>query len=559
MAAAAEEPSSETDKNYIDNIDEIISDIDNNISKSSDKYKEWLNDIERYMYGSNNYLLYNNNNSRNITRKKRLSNAMATAFQMLKESNVHNALSENAKLYHHKIIDHFEIKLLTALFTKGNIYTAVSKYGTGNQIDNLFGLLRLYYIGVNTYLKDLWTPIMKSDYNPYSKYVHSGGNIYVLLASVLHCMCYNINTSTVVNNIIIYVKRRFNKQYGLFIEELRDNYDIYKPILSMISDVDMIFMTKEYDIVNFNINTLTKNLNTKTYKKELKEMKAAAEKCASNANKCVYENAVRSRKRMYSNMVSRSYNQARYHVNNYNYKLTKSNEANSKYTGTYAHKLNQLSHNILCKLLTDNKYNRLFPFKTEKVKNVENVGKVENVKKVKRTTPISIYTMSSKLLKSPTVEKINNGDRYSITSSVIPELNIYINRIKQQYKKNYRKHGKKIYGECLDLVIGSIESDIYSVKHKCYDIHGTFTLEVLKHELDDIKSKTTGVNTQKPKQPFDIDKDTKRDKRLIFLNWMIESEYKEIYEIILKECYIEIMPSILTSSSKTEGGTRKNR
>ena len=186
--------------------------------------------------------------------------------------------------------------------------------------------------------------------------------------------------------------------------------------------------------------------------------------------------------------------------------------AYNKYKMMSIYRLNKLSATILSELLQDINYDILFPFKSG---------------------DYSVVNVHSDVIGKKPIT-IPNGKGYRITNSAIYDLNIYLNRIKQKYKKN------KEFGECIDLVIGStIKNEVYNHKHSqyLYSDGGGFTLQELYDELVHIKEHS------------ETDKGVKRQIRMDFLRHMLESPHKDIYEIILKACYDEIMPPIDTSPS----------
>jgi hypothetical protein len=255
-------------------------------------------------------------------------------------------------------------------------------------------------------------------------------------------------------------------------------------------------MSEYSKLVNFDIDTITKGIISKKNITTLKSNEKRSLKASSTEiNTSLYKDLGVS----YGLMANRFRN------NRIN-----AERAYSNYKRTSLYRLNKLSTNILSDLLQDTKYNLLFPFKK---------GKDSNV---------NIYNDSHK----DGQITIPNGKEYRITSSKIPDLNIYLNRIKQKYK------GSIEFGECIDLVVGStIKNEIYRKKHEHYIISkkGGFTLQELYDELLYIKEHS------------ETDKGTKRKIRMDFLQHMLESPYKDIYELILKACYEEIMPHIETS------------
>jgi hypothetical protein len=174
------------------------------------------------------------------------------------------------------ILDQYLFKLATSLFTKANITYAVSNYSLEtDNFDYLRNLLALMNDGaliINRILKREWANFVDKPIE-YSCYVHSGGNLILIITGVL-CYLHKcwVNEYEYSDDLLDCLRKDFDEYldytYDAFYEWLDSLFmdkkfcDITTELISQISDLDFIFMTDQDDYVyNIGVNPTTKMIN----------------------------------------------------------------------------------------------------------------------------------------------------------------------------------------------------------------------------------------------------------------------------------------------------------
>jgi len=174
------------------------------------------------------------------------------------------------------ILDQYLYKLVTSLFTKANITFAVSNYSTKtDEFDYLRNLLALMNDGsliINRIMRREWDNFVDKPIE-YSCYVHSGGNLILIITGVL-CYLHKcwVNEYEYSDELLDCLRKDFDEYldytYDAFYEWLDSLFtdkkfcDITTELISQISDLDFIFMTDQDDYVyNIGDNPTTKMIN----------------------------------------------------------------------------------------------------------------------------------------------------------------------------------------------------------------------------------------------------------------------------------------------------------
>ena len=380
-----------------------------------------------------------------------------------------------------RLFNEYRFKIITSYFTKASItyanylfnpytwnrseYELVKEinYGFANYhyLNNLFCILSLANQGINTTLNQQWNSYVEELRCNNSSYIHSGGNIFVLLGGIL-CYIKNremVTSHTKMNNIVEKLYQRIGgENYSGFTQYLNHLFEeedfqySFQVIMSGLSDMDFLFMS---------------------------------------SNEGIFQHRDSS-------------------------------------NDTHASDVNALSASILRTILHDTlegngTYNALFPF-------MEGYSSEHGRCRMFNNSNINHKNM----------DKINaNGFLskyfgYRQTSSYIDNINIYLNRIKQAYLpldeeciNEYELYIKK-YGECIDLVVGSTNNNIFNHKYKLFKEGHIYSIKALFTELEIIRENTLD------------DKSDKRLQRMYFLQKLIESNFYHTFNYLLVLCYEEI-------------------
>jgi hypothetical protein len=184
------------------------------------------------------------------------------------------------------MVQKYEYKMVTELFTKANITDAVLNYGNPQNKDpyqylkNLLGLMRDGSQLIHHLLQENWHLFLAENEMGDTRYVHSGGNLILLLAGVI-CYLYDKRNSpdyvkgTYENNILEDIRKDMDDSltqddaFDDFYDELHRLMqdpkvrELLKGCTSNISDMDFILMTKDDYVENierrelFSINELS--------------------------------------------------------------------------------------------------------------------------------------------------------------------------------------------------------------------------------------------------------------------------------------------------------------
>ena len=380
-----------------------------------------------------------------------------------------------------RLFNEYRFKIITSYFTKASItyanflfnpytwnrstYEFVEdiNYGFVNYhyLNNLFCILSLANQGINTTLNQQWNSYVEELRCNNSSYIHSGGNIFVLLGGIL-CYIKNkemVTSHTKMNNIVQKLYQRIGAEnysgFTQYLNHLFEEEDFqysFQVIMSGLSDMDFLFMS---------------------------------------SNERIFQHSDSS-------------------------------------NDTHASDVNALSASILRTILHDTlegngTYNALFPF-------MEGYTSEQGRCRMFNNSNINHKNM----------DKINaNGFLskyfgYRQTSSYIDNINIYLNRIKQAYLpldeeciNEYELYIKK-YGECIDLVVGSTNNNIFNHKYRLFQEGHIYSIKALFTELEIIRENTLD------------DKSDKRLQRMYFLQKLIESDFYHTFNYLLVLCYEEL-------------------
>jgi len=168
----------------------------------------------------------------------------------------------------HVMIRHYAYKMITALFTRSNITHAVIRYSPEyhehQYLENLLGVMQSASWITNQYLAEDWDTFMEipmedDGYGP--MYVHSGGNMTVIIAGML-CYLHDVWTAPGYQygqydgSLLDVIRKEFDEAlvaehgsvdgfYNWLMAKMRDDemfgYSI-KRNTDKISDLDLIFM-----------------------------------------------------------------------------------------------------------------------------------------------------------------------------------------------------------------------------------------------------------------------------------------------------------------------------
>jgi len=185
----------------------------------------------------------------------------------------------------HEMIRKYAYKMITALFTRSNITYAVLKYdetpSSHQFMENLLGVMRSASQITNQYMREDWNTFLEIPMDR-SMFVHSGGNMTVMIAGML---CYLYDTwnsgyyqpNSYGDTLLEEIRQEFETELvrglgnvdGFYIRltnRIQGDMNFQRSIkvnTEKISDLDLLFMGPDYivnDINNpylFQINELT--------------------------------------------------------------------------------------------------------------------------------------------------------------------------------------------------------------------------------------------------------------------------------------------------------------
>jgi hypothetical protein len=436
-------------------------------------------------------------------------------FQRLQESDIGNAfylllpfIDPSEKLRIMKDLPFTRIKLIlqeylykvaTSLFTKANVTYAVLHYNEyvsappptptpthQNKYEYLINLMNLMSdasISINTILKDKWDEFVQVPISG-SCYVHSGGNLFLLIAGTLCYLHESQHLPDSVSNILENIRQEFHAKIGgekgefyIWLNSLfkeKEFCENVKKITGQISDLDFLFLTLEDRFVSGLTTPDGKIANPIT--KRISDTSAyILRKICTDAHKLVPSpESVRSKK-----LLPFAKNPT---FNDWNiFKMTD---------------FTSISQDI-----------------KDQMKRITDDLEIEYTTERERTTGTKLKAKDK--IKFSTIFK---GYRQSL--SFIPKLPIYLNRIKQGYpfypslheatmntevstkEEIFEFAGK--YGECLDLSIGDISNKTFNHKQENYKKKNYYSIENLVFELEGILAKAADDKSEKRQCRFDF-------------------------------------------------------
>jgi len=167
----------------------------------------------------------------------------------------------------HDMIKQYAYKMITALFTRSNITYAVIQYDTTPSthqfMENLLGVMRSASRITNQFLREDWDSFVTTPMDR-TMYVHSGGNMTVMIAGVL-CYLYDVWNSgyyqynTYGVTLLEAIRQEFENELMLTYENVDGFYQALSGQMQnenfrnsirtnteKISDLDLIFMAPDY-------------------------------------------------------------------------------------------------------------------------------------------------------------------------------------------------------------------------------------------------------------------------------------------------------------------------
>jgi len=394
-----------------------------------------------------------------------------------------------------KVVSEYLFKIATALFTKANVSYAVLHYPIPQRsvkydyLRNLMCLLSDALGLINREISNIWDDIVQVEKGN-SQYVHSGGNLFLLLAGTL---CYLRETDgDYQGGLLEEIRREFDNYLdlnrGAFYRQLKgwfqdqDFCGHIKDMTSQMSDLDFLFVTDidEY-VTEIRSDYGPKNARGKhdpTYPRTQ----------FNRTTKHISDASAYSLRRILC--LAHDYDEA---------------DKNQDPDVIAAHNIMPFA----------NGYGPEWPnfYKTDFTGTSERVVDLMN-------------------------EMSEGYDfrGYSQGSNFISDIPIYLLRVKQGYRdypsvmgdtpdlkhmeegQNWQLASK--YGECLDLVIGDRKNDLYLHKQENFKRGGYYEIETLAGELEVILQGAVD------------DKTAKRQGRLAFCHMIDCPEMNFLYKII---------------------------
>ena len=386
------------------------------------------------------------------------------------------------------LLNNYIYKIITGYFTGANIAYAVWNCGTNyNQLterdniprylylNNLYDILSTANICVNDRLATHWGKFMGEPYDGNSGYVHSGGNIFTLLAGTLCYLNYAKQNNIHINPHLFYLEN-IRKKLNSKLEEYKIQENFYESLQQLIKSNNMIFHTNLKTISDLDFLFMSKDESNVSFKSVDEE---------------------RPKK-----------------INGLSAYIIRDILASSKVPNFNCRKLLPFFG------LFDSKKWPVGKMYNYSSINVASIGKIDSLGKMKqyagyRQTSSYIGELPIYLnrLKQGYFPFCNNDNTGIVSGSGLSEKEI------STYK------GK--YGECIDLVIGSTANELFESKRRYFLKGELYTMKCLVHELEEILKKNTNVD----------DKSSKRLGRLNFLKLLMGDSYHFVYKYILFLCY----------------------
>jgi hypothetical protein len=356
------------------------------------------------------------------------------------------------------LIKNYAYKMITSLFTTANITYAVMTYAmpgeelpkdTYSYLRNLLSLMKCGSTLINTKLKNHWFNYFRYTYDPQVTYHHSGGNMIVMIAGML-CYLHDKHVKKVEDygiDILENIRKMFHDVLGgykdIFYDWLNTNMtngdfksNLYN-CTENLSDMDFILFAPKHfvsDIDNRELATLS-NLSGEIIRDIINDS-------------CNYEAAVET------------------------------------VAGGHA---GEFIHHYYARAL--------LPFH-------------KSFKEVPIQWPAFKYSnlTQSGMRDLVTVRECDNRG-YRQTANKIEQVPMYLNRLKQGYfpfvnltsqipPELHKMYASK-YGECIDLSIGTLQSEFYNHKHHNWECNNYYTIETLLWELKKILSNPPDDKTPK--------------------------------------------------------------
>lgn len=404
-----------------------------------------------------------------------------------------------------RLIHEYIYKIISGYFTKSSICYAIynfegHKFIRYEQLENTIKLLSCGVTNINYELYEQ-AKTFSLTYKNNEGYLISGGNIFFVFAGFLCFFHEYLNTKikyphSMLNDVLNDITP---KLIGSNIEVILNTLfqdDVFKKsitsILSSPSDMDYLFFSKKKNLNPESVDSLS--LHT----------------LSASVLRSLLNKAFKS--------LSKSSRTKKSHFGGTRSKKNKTNKKNSKAEKIRSQKSSPPKFKPI----------KLFPFIEKYDKMKWGKGKFFNLTN-KDLSVCDLYGKMDKYI------------GYRQSSSFIPELPIYLNRIKQGYypftkltkpdgeacmDKCREKELMSKYGECIDLSIGFYSNPLYKKKYDAYLQKNYYTIDNLLGELEIILA--TGLD----------DKSDKRQQRYNFLTMLKSAEY--IFNIILKSIFKHI-------------------
>ena len=183
----------------------------------------------------------------------------------------------------HVMIKYYAYKMITALFTRSNITRAVIEYDYTQSehrfLENLLGVMRSASQITNQFLREDWDDFVETPMDR-TMYVHSGGNMTVMLAGML-CYLYdtwnspNFRYDSYANTLLDHIRYEFDTElvrsfgsvdvfYRTLTDKMRGDDSFRQNIqknTEKISDIDLLFMAPNYFVDNIHTNNYMFQVN----------------------------------------------------------------------------------------------------------------------------------------------------------------------------------------------------------------------------------------------------------------------------------------------------------
>ncbi len=343
----------------------------------------------------------------------------------------------------HVIIKKYAYKMITSLFTRSNITYAVLNYDETDSrhqfLENLLGVMRSASRITNQYLREDWDEFVEQPMDRVM-YVHSGGNMTVMIAGML-CYLYEVVASGHYNPAIYRTDPYLYR--NTLLEEIRQEFDT--ELVRAYGSVQGFYQWLIGEMANPNFQTSIR-INTENISD-----------------------------------IDLLFMGPEYFVNNIN------NECLSQ--------INELTAYVLRRIMTKAHHND-GSYESITAHNVMPFAGVLD----QNWTRFKFSNMSG--ISEETIQMMKNLHEqdywgYRQTSNYIEQVPMYLNRIKQGYQPFFNldltnipddlqvEYSKK-YGECIDCSIGSTTNVLYSHKQYNYMEGNYYTLDTLIYEFNHI-------------------------------------------------------------------------